>query len=148
VFPKMSVDFFISTNQNEFDFDAIHCFLSDTYWSKGIPKATLSKAINNSLCFSVLSKEGEQIGFARMITDKATFGYLADVFIIPEYRGHGLSKALMEAIVEHPELQGLRRMVLATKDAHGLYQQFGFKAIAQPDLFMEIWQPDVYSVNY
>lgn len=140
-------DYIISTNQNEFDLQAIHHFLSKTYWSKGIPQEVLFKAIKNSLCFSVLSSDGKQLGFARLITDKATFAYLADVYILPEYRGAGLSKALMKAIVEHPDLQGLRRMVLATKDAHGLYQQFGFKALAQPDLFMEVWQPEVYCTN-
>ena len=141
----------ISTDPSDFNIDTIHSFLSASYWAKDMPKATLEKAIEHSLCFGVLvdeKSEGEgiqQVGFARLITDRATFAYLADVFILEAHRGKGLSKLLIKTIVEHPELQGLRRMVLATKDAHGLYQQFGFKAIAQPEIFMEVWDPQVYS---
>lgn len=89
----------------------------------------------------------EQVGFARMITDRATYAYLADVFILDEYRGLGLSKMLMTDIISHPDLQGLRRMVLATRDAHGLYAQFGFKAVPNPEVLMQVWQPDVYNVS-
>ncbi|SHO54601.1 acetyltransferase [Vibrio quintilis] len=106
----------------------------------------MQKAIANSLCFGVYKDSGEQVGFARMITDKATFAYLSDVFISETHRGAGLSKWLIHEIVSHPELQGLRRIVLATSDAHGLYEQYGFKPIANPEIFMQIWQPDVYSL--
>ena len=134
----------ISTDNNEFDFDAIHDFLTNCYWSKGIPKATLQTAIDNSLCFAVLSEQNETVGFARMITDKATFAYLADVYILEAHRRKGLSKYLLQHIVQHPQLQGLRRTVLATRDAHSLYEQFAFKPLANPQTFMEIWQPKVY----
>lgn len=105
---------------------------------------TLQRSLENSLCFGVFTQAGEQVGFARMITDKATFAYLADVFILEAHQGQGLSKLLMAAIVEHPDLQGLRRMLLATKDAHGLYQQFGFTALADPDIYMTLHQPNIY----
>jgi N-acetylglutamate synthase-like GNAT family acetyltransferase len=123
----------------------IHRFLSDSYWSKNIPLETMKKAFQNSLCFGVLESENKQIGFARMITDKTTFAYLADVFILENYRGRGISKLLMKTILEHQDLQGLRRMVLATSDAHGLYKKFGFTALANPRTFMELWESDVYS---
>ncbi len=122
----------------------IHNFLSDSYWSKNLPLETMKKAFNNSLCFGVLNKQDKQIGFARVITDKATFAYLADVFILDEYQRQGISKLLMKAILDHPDLQGLRRMMLATRDAHGLYRQFGFKSLANPDIFMELWDQNVY----
>lgn len=143
----MSNSYRVTTDQREFDLQSIHQFLSSTYWSKNIPQATLFKAIEHSLCFSVLSAVNKQVGFARLVTDKATFAYLADVYILPEYRGKGLSKKLMQAITEHPELQGLRRIVLATKDAHGLYQQFGFTPLTHPSTFMEIWSPEVYQTS-
>lgn len=123
----------------------IHEFLSDCYWSKNIPFETMKKAFENSLCFGVLGKKNKQLGFARMITDKTTFAYLADVFVVKESRGQGISKFLMKAILEHQDLQGLRRMILATSDAHGLYEKFGFTALANPSTFMELWDPDVYS---
>jgi N-acetylglutamate synthase-like GNAT family acetyltransferase len=122
----------------------IHDFISSSYWAKDIPLATLKTAIENSLCFGVFTNEGVQVGFARMITDKATFAYLADVFILETHRGKGLSKWLMTVIMNHPQLQHLRRMCLATRDAHELYKQFGFQALANPQTFMEIWKPDIY----
>ncbi len=135
----------ISCNLADMDMTLIHQFISNTYWSKNIPLETFEKALKNSLCFAVISNTGDQVGFARMITDKATFAYLADVFILEEHRGQGLSKRLMQAILTHPDLQGLRRIVLATRDAHSLYEQFGFKALANPEIFMELWTPGVYS---
>ncbi|UXI03048.1 GNAT family N-acetyltransferase [Photobacterium sp. TY1-4] len=134
----------ISTAFDDLDFDVIYQVISQSYWANGIPRETLAKAIANSLCFGVYEDTGQQVGFARLITDKATFAYLADVFIVQSHQGLGLSKWLIEHIVAHPELQGLRRMVLATRDAHGLYAQYGFKAIENPEIFMQIWQPDVY----
>lgn len=142
--------FTISTDNDLLDFDIVYSFISQSYWAKGIPTDVMKKAIDNAFCFGVYAEPTEskenlkQVGFARLITDKATFAYLADVFILEEYRGQGLSKHLIETIVTHPELQGLRRMMLATKDAHGLYKQYGFQAIENPEMLMQIWHPDVY----
>jgi N-acetylglutamate synthase-like GNAT family acetyltransferase len=135
--------FIISTEKEKLDIDLIHSFLNRTYWAEGISKETIRRSIEGSLCFGVF-ENGKQVGFARMITDKATFAYLADVFIIEEYRGRGLSKWLMEVIMSHPDLQGLRRMILATKDAHGLYKQFGFTPLINVDRWMHILDQDVY----
>ena len=134
----------ITTDRASLDVDAIHAFLSGTYWAAGIPKATLSRALDGSLCFGLFDAAGAQVGFARVVTDRATFAYLADVYVLDGHRGHGLARWLMEVIVGHPELQGLRRWVLATRDAHGLYRKFGFKPLAAPDRFMELHFPDVY----
>lgn len=141
----------ISTELVEMDIDVIHGVISESYWAKGIPKSVLKKALMHSLCFGVFtdgntSETCKQVGFGRMITDRATYAYLADVFIVDEYRGRGLSKFLMNAIVDHPDLQGLRRTVLATRDAHGLYAQFGFKPVPNPEVLMQVWQPNVYNV--
>ncbi len=141
---KLINDYRISSNQNEMDVEAIHEFISQSYWAKDIPYGTLKKAIKNSLCFGVFNHDGSQVGFARMVTDSATFAYLADVYVLEEHRGKGLSKKLMQEIMSHPDLQGLRRMALATNDAHGLYEKFGFSALATPEIFMENWNPDVY----
>ena len=135
--------FTISTEKEKLDIDLIHSFLNRTYWAEGISKETIRRSVDGSLCFGVFEND-KQVGFARMITDKATFAYLADVFIIEEYRGRGLSKWLMEVIMSHPDLQGLRRMILATKDAHGLYKQFGFTPLINVDRWMHILDPDVY----
>ena len=135
--------FTISTEKEKLDIDVIHSFLNRTYWAEGISKEIIRRSIEGSLCFGVF-ENNRQVGFARMITDKATFAYLADVFIIEEYRGRGLSKWLMEVIMSHPELQGLRRMVLVTKDAHGLYKQFGFTPLINVDRWMHILDTDVY----
>lgn len=134
----------ISAEISDMNLSVIHQYISRSYWAKDIPQQTMKKAIENSLCFGVFHDSGEQVGFARMITDKATFAYLADVFILENHRGKGLSKWLMDHIVEHPDLQGLRRMVLATQDAHGLYEQYGFTPLNSPSTFMELHQPDVY----
>ena len=125
------------------DIDLIHSFLNRTYWAEGISKETIRRSIEGSLCFGVYEND-KQVGFARMITDRATFAYLADVFIIEEYRGRGLSKWLMEVIMSHPDLQRLRRMILATKDAHGLYEKFGFTPLINVERWMHILDPDVY----
>jgi GNAT superfamily N-acetyltransferase len=133
----------ITCDKSRLDVDGIQRFLAQTYWSPGIPRATVERAIANSLCFAILH-ENTQVGFARVITDKATFAYLADVFVLPEHRGKGLSKRLMGEIIRHPDLQGLRRMLLATRDAHALYEKFGFKPLAAPAVMMEVHDPDVY----
>lgn len=133
----------ISTDRKRLDIDAIHAFLTQSYWSPGIPRATVARAIENSLCFGAFC-DGQQVGFARMVTDKTTFAYLCDVYVLEEHRGRGLSKQLMDHVVKHPDLQGLRRMMLATRDAHGLYAQYGFTPLSAPDRIMEVLRPDIY----
>lgn len=134
----------IDDDRSRLDVDAIHDFLSnESYWAGNRSREQTETAIRNSICFGVY--EGErQIGFARVVSDKATFAYLGDVYILDEYRGQGLSKWLMQVIVDHPELQGLRRWVLATKDAHGLYEKYGFHQFVHPDRWMERPAPDAY----
>lgn len=137
----------ISTDKNKLNMSVIYHFIANSYWAKGIPKSVMQKAIDNSMCFGVYSAQNEQVGFARVVTDNATFAYLADVFIIPDLQGNGLSKLLVKTIVEHPELQGLRRFLLATADAHGLYAQYGFKPIDNPAQLMQINPANVYEGN-
>ncbi len=123
----MHIDYFITTDKSKIDFNLVYNYLNkESYWSQNIPENVVKLSIENSVCFSVFYKT-EQIGFARVITDKATFGYLADVFITDAHRGKGLSKWLMQTIFNNEELQGFRSWMLATKDAHGLYEKFGFK---------------------
>jgi GNAT superfamily N-acetyltransferase len=136
-------DYEISTDAARLDVAVIHAYLTQSYWSPGIPRAVVERGIKNSICFG-LYHQGTQVGLARVITDKATFAYLADVFILEAHRGNGLSKWLMQVILEHNDLQGLRRFMLATKDAHGLYQQFGFSPLSIPSRMMERLKPDVY----
>jgi GNAT superfamily N-acetyltransferase len=136
-------DYEITTDPARFDIEAIHAFLSSSYWSPAVPKAVIERAIENSLCFGVLLGNA-QVGFGRVITDRATFAYLADVYVLEEHRGKGLSKRLMDAVVCHPDLQGLRRMLLATRDAHTLYAKYGFKPLAAPERMMEVHRPNVY----
>ena len=127
----------VSTNKNLLDINTIHQYLSkESYWALCIPIATVQKAIDNSICFGMY-KNNTQVGFARVITDKATFGYLADVFIVKEYRGIGLSKWLMHEIMNHPELQGFRGWMLGTKDAHGLYEKVGYTDLVNEKRWME-----------
>jgi GNAT superfamily N-acetyltransferase len=124
----------------------VHGYLgNDAYWCRGIPAATLRKAIAHSLCFNALDDDGAQVGFARVVTDRATFAYLCDVFVLERARGRGVSKALMDAVVAHPDLQGLRRFSLATADAHGLYARYGFAPLGDASRFMEVYRPGVYS---
>jgi GNAT superfamily N-acetyltransferase len=123
----MHTDYSITTDKSKINFEVVYNYLSnESYWSKNIPAELVKTSIENSVCFSVFYKE-EQIGFARVITDKATFGYIADVFILESHRGKGLSKWLMQTMLDDEELQGFRGWMLATLDAHGLYEQFGFK---------------------
>ena len=134
----------ISTDKQRLDIEMIHRFLvEESYWAKTRTFEQTKTAIENSLCFGVYD-EGQQVGFARVVSDRATFAYLGDVFILDAYRGRGLSKQLMETIVAHPELQGLRRWLLATKDAHGLYEQFDFASLKFPERWMERTAPDAY----
>ncbi len=137
--------FLISTDQTKLDVDVVHNFLTRSYWAAGIPRATVVRAIENSLCFGVYDN-AKQIGFARVISDYATYAYIADVFIVEAYRERGLGKELMASIMSHPKLQGLRRWSLGTRDAHGLYAQFGFKPVDNPSpIMMEIVNADIYS---
>ena len=139
-----SGEFTISTERERLQLDAIHKFLSkESYWASNRTKEQTERAIKNSLPFGVYKGEN-QIGFARVVTDYATFAYLGDVFILSEFRGQGLSKWLMDTIVSHPELQGFRRWVLATKDAHTLYEKFGFAALRFPERWMEKTAPNAY----
>lgn len=137
-------EFSISTDKTRLDIDLIHNFLSTkAYWCLNIPKETVRKAIQNSLCFGVF-QNGSQIGFARIISDFSTIAYLGDVFILEEYRGNGLSKWLMEVIMGHPDLRGLRRWILLTRDAHELYRRFGWTDISDPNVWMEVRNKNVY----
>ena len=137
--------YLLSTNPARLQVEAVHAYLSqESYWAKGIPLAVVQRSIKNSLCFGVYTTTNQQVGFARVVSDLATFAYLADVFILEAHRGQGLSKWLMECIMQHPELQGLRRWSLATLDAHGLYTQFGFTPLAHPERMMEIARPRIY----
>ena len=134
----------VSTDRDKLDVSMVHGYLStQAYWCLNIPFQVVKRSMENSLCFGVYHGD-RQVGFARVISDYATIAYLGDVFIIPEYRGQGLSKRLMETIMAHPDLQGLRRWILLTGAAHGLYRQFGWKPVADPDLYMELANPKVY----
>jgi GNAT superfamily N-acetyltransferase len=138
-------EFCISTDKAKLDIDSIHEFLSTrAYWCLNIPKAKVQVAIQNSLCFGLYQNE-KQIGFARIISDFSTIAYLGDVYILEDYRGNGLSTWLMETIMGYPELQGLRRWILLTGDAHGLYRKFGWTEIADPSHWMELHNKNVYS---
>jgi GNAT superfamily N-acetyltransferase len=133
----------ISTDSTAMDVDAVHAFLVRSYWAQSIPRTVVERAIRGSLCFGAF--QGElQVGFARVVTDGATFAYLMDVFVLEEHRGRGLAKWLLRTVLAHPDLQGLRRFVLATRDAHRLYEGFGFKPLARPETFMEINRPNFY----
>ncbi|TOL21907.1 GNAT family N-acetyltransferase [Vibrio parahaemolyticus] len=136
--------FRITTLLDDMDLGVIYEFISNSYWGKDIPRERLEKSLRHSFCFAVLDDENQLVAFARLITDRTTFAYLADVFVVEAHRGKGISKWLISEIVAHPELQGLRRMMLATRDAHGLYEQFGFTPIAPVENFMQIWKPNVY----
>ncbi len=144
-------EFVISTDKSKLNVEVIHNYLcNESYWAKNIPVGIVKKSIEGSCCFGLFVNENamlKQIGFARVVSDCATFGYLADVFVIEKYRGKGLSKWLMETIMNCPDLQGLRRWLLATKDAHGLYTKFGFSALDKPERIMGFKPFDEYPAN-
>jgi GNAT superfamily N-acetyltransferase len=147
--PTLKNNFIISTDKSKINIEVVHHYLcTESYWAKNIPLNIVQKSIEGAFCFGVYKKESEtafiQAGFARVITDKATFAYLADVFILEKYRGIGLSKWLMEEILGHPELQGLRGWMLGTKDAHGLYEQFGFKRLENSERIMRLSAFEAY----
>ena len=135
--------YWITTDPQKLDVDAIHAYLSRSFWAEGIPKETVAKAIANSLCFGLFD-DSEQIGLARVVTDRATFAYLCDVYVLEAYRGRGLGKWLIETVMAHPDLQGLRRFQLVTRDAHGLYSRHGFATPIHPDRHMEIFKHGMY----
>lgn len=137
--------FQVSTDRSRLDIRVIHEFLTKCYWAKGIPESTVARSMANSLCFGVYDSQ-QQVGFARVVSDFATFAYIGDVFVLETYRGQGLGKWLLECICKHPSLAGLRRWVLVTRDAHGLYAQSGFTPLRTPDRWMEIHDPGVYDV--
>jgi GNAT superfamily N-acetyltransferase len=135
----------VTTDASRFDLDIIHGFLSTSYWAKGIPREVVVRSMENSLCFGAFA-DGRHVGFARVISDRATFAYVCDVFVLESHRGHGIGKHLMTAIMAHPELQGLRRWVLFTRDAHGLYRRYGFREGRQPERLMEVVNHPAYGV--
>lgn len=137
-------EYTVSTDAARLDLAAVHEALSTSYWSPGLPADVLERAVAGSLCVG-LYHDRAQIGFARVVTDRATFAYLCDVYVLEAYRGRGLGSWMISMIVDLPELQGLRRFVLVTRDAHGLYERFGFKPLARPEGYMEIHRPDVYT---
>jgi GNAT superfamily N-acetyltransferase len=140
-------EFVISTDPKRLDPDLIYNFLTNSYWAKGITRETVTRSIERSLCFGIYDGSGVQIGFARVISDFATIAYLGDVFVLESYRGRGLGKWMMQCIMQHPSLQGLRRWILLTRDAHGLYKQFGFTPLKSADRYMELHRPDVYETG-
>jgi len=140
-----SAGYTISNALEHIDFDALHAFLSASYWSRGIPRKTMERSVRGSLPFVLRDDRGQLAGFARVITDRATFGYIGDLFVLPAHRGKGLSKRLMGAIMGHPDLRNFRRWMLATSDAHGLYEKFGFRPLAAPEVLMERHDPNVYA---
>jgi GNAT superfamily N-acetyltransferase len=137
-------EYLLSSDPARLDLAAIHRYLSASYWSPGLPFEVLRRAVAGSICFGVYCGS-EQVGFARVVTDRATFAYLCDVYVLDAHRGRGLGRWLAEAASIHPDLQGLRRWVLVTRDAHGLYERFGFRPLARPDRYMELHRPDVYA---
>jgi GNAT superfamily N-acetyltransferase len=137
-------EYAISTDKGLLDVSLVHEFLSRSYWSPGIPRAVVERGIAHSLCFGIY-RDGAQVGFARVITDRASFAYLADVFVVEAHRSKGLGKWLIQTILEHEELRAMRRFMLATRDAHSLYEQFGFRAVADPARLMEIHNQNAYA---
>jgi GNAT superfamily N-acetyltransferase len=140
-------EFLISTSRERIDLNVVHGFLTNCYWAKGIPREVVARSMEHALCFGIYDGQGAQVGFARVISDFATIAYIGDVFVLPTHRGRGLGKWLMECVTQHPGLQNLRRWLLTTRDAHGLYSQFGFTPVKAPERFMELHQPDVYQTR-
>ena len=148
VFEESKNGFTVSTDKSKLQPEVIFDYLSNrSYWAKGIPMDRVQRGIDNSMCFGVYDINGGQVGFARIVTDKSTIAYIGDVFILEGYRKQGLSKWLMECMLKHPELQGFRRWILLTKDAHGLYKQYGFNTPEEPETYMELKRSDVYIKN-
>jgi len=145
-------DYLITTDPGRVDLDVVYGFLTTSYWAEGIPLETVKRSIANSIPFSLIAGVGNgasglQVGFARVVSDLATVGYLGDVFVLPEHRGRGLATWLAECALAHPDLQGFRRWILLTRDAHRIYRRVGFTEIKKPDRWMELHAPDVYKME-
>jgi GNAT superfamily N-acetyltransferase len=140
-------EFLISTDPARLDLNVIHGFLTNCYWAKSIPRDVVARSIEHALCFGVYDGSRAQVAFARVISDFATIAYIGDVFVLETFRGRGLGKWLMECITRHPALQNLRRWILTTRDAHGLYSQVGFTPVKAPERFMEMHRPDLYQIR-
>ena len=140
-------DYEISTDPARLDIGAMHAYLTRSYWSPGIPHATVERAVRHSLCFGLYERSSSrQVGLARVVTDHATFAYLCDVYVLEEHRGRGLGKFMMQTVMAHPALTGARRAMLGTRDAHGLYAQYGFHAPPDDGVLMQILRPDMYRI--
>ena len=140
-------DYEISTDPTRLDIGAMHAYLTRSYWSPGIPFATVERAARHSLCFGLYEKSsGKQVGLSRVVTDYATVAYLCDVYVLEDHRGRGLGKFMMSAVMAHPALTGARRTMLGTRDAHGLYAQYGFRAPPDDGVLMQILRPDMYRI--
>lgn len=142
--PPVPAEYRISLDPAELQFDVIHGYLARSYWSPGIPREVVEKAARHSLCVGAYGPDGVQVGFARLVTDHTTFGYLADVFVMEDHRGRGLSKAMVEALMALPEVKGMRRLMLATRDAHGLYEKLGWSRVSDPAPLMQIRRENPY----
>jgi GNAT superfamily N-acetyltransferase len=140
-------EFLISTDPRRLDVQRVHRFLTDCYWAKGIPLAVVERSIRHALCFGIYDGSGAQVGFARVVSDFSTIAYLGDVFILESHRGRGLGKWMMECILEHPALEGMRRWILVTRDAHGFYEHFGFTPLKSAERYMELHRPDLYEIG-
>ena len=134
----------ISDDQDRLDLDVIHGFLKEAYWAEGVPLETVERAVAHSLAFGLYDPNGDLVGFGRCVTDRATFAYLSDVFVLPEARGKGLGLWLVEGIMGHPDMTGLRHMILATNDAHRLYEKVGFHDLPEPERYMNKLDVDIY----
>ena len=142
-FERSRGELLVSCDPDRLDLEAIHASLSRSYWAEGIPRELVARSLRHSLCFGLFHGQ-RQVGFARVVSDRATFAYLADVYVLEEHRGQGLATWLMECVLAHPELQGLRRWALVTRDAHALYRKFGFVTPPRPEAWMEISRPGLY----
>jgi GNAT superfamily N-acetyltransferase len=140
---RISGSYSVTADRRRIDVDAVHAFLTRSFWARGISRALVAKSIEHSLCFGVFDRQA-QVAFARVVTDYSTYAYLCDVYVLEAYRDKGLGKTMMEFVTAHPDLQGLRRFQLVTRDAHGLYTRFGFKAPDYPERQMEIFNDGLY----
>ena len=140
-------EFLVSTDPRRLDLRVVHQFLTNCYWAKGIPREVVERSIQHALCFGIYDGSGAQVGFARVVSDFSTVAYLGDVFVLESHRGRGLGKWMMQCILAHPALEGMRRWILVTRDAHGLYKQFGFTALQSAERYMELHRPDVYEMG-
>ena len=136
--------YLISDDPSRLHVDAVHAYLTTSYWATGIPRETVARSLENSFCLGIYAADGSQVGLVRVITDYATFAYLCDVYVVDAHQKHGLGKAAIKATMEHPRLQNLRRFNLVTRDAHGLYERHSFRSLAHPERYMEKLDPDVY----